>query len=285
MILFQYAGPGISISHSVDTRPRPERFTMHTHTYAEVYCFLAGRGTFHIEGNEYPMEPGDILLMRPSEAHFIKMDPDIPYERIVLNFDTNLFSALDPDNELIRPFFSRKAGTLNLYRKCDFDPVRYDACLQGMLSASGGSRVVILANLILLLQQISRIFADHPMKAGSDSSVEQDIIQYINKNLHQELNLQILCDKFYISRAQLCRRFQKATGTSVGKYINVKRLLACRQLILEGEKPSKVYSAYGYRDYSTFYRAYTRQFGQSPGQKPLPLSETDRINLNGKPEP
>ena len=285
MILFQYSGPGINISHSVDTRPRPDRFTMHTHTYTEVFIFLAGRGTFNIEGSAYPLSAGDLLLMRPSEAHFIQMDPDIPYERVVINFDASLFSALDPDNELIRPFFSRKAGTLNLYRKCDFDPERYDTCLQGMVSPSGGSRVVILANLILLLQQIGTIFADHPMKAGADSTVEQNIIEYINKNLHQELSLQILCDKFYISRAQLCRRFQKATGTSVGKYINVKRLLACRQLILEGEKPSKVYSAYGYHDYSTFYRAYTRQFGQSPGQKPLPLSETERINLNGKPEP
>lgn len=282
MILFQYSGPGINITHSVDTRPRPDRFTMHTHTYAEVYFFLAGRGTFHIEGNTYPLEHGDILLMRPSEAHFIEMDPEVPYERVVINFDTTLFSNLDPDNELTRPLFSRKAGTLNLYRRQDFDQAWYEAALQGMLSGSGGSRVVILANLILLLQQIGKVFADHPLKAA-DITVEQEIIQYINKNLHRELNLQLLCDKFYISRAQLCRRFQKATGTSVGKYINVKRLLACRQLIQEGEKPSKVYSAYGYRDYSTFYRAYTRQFGQSPGQKTP--TKPERINLNGKPEP
>ena len=76
-----------------------------------------------------------------------------------------------------------------------------------------------------------------------ENTVEQAIIQYINKNLHKELNLQLLCDKFFISRAQLCRRFQKATGTSVGKYIKVKRLLACHQLIQEGEKPTRVYSA------------------------------------------
>lgn len=277
MTLFQYSGPGITITHFLDTHPLPDQFTMHTHTYAEVYFFLSGQGTFHIEGSNYPLSPGDILLMRPSEAHFIEMDPEQPYERVVINFDTTLFSAIDPEGELTRPLFSRKAGMLNLYRKKDFDEARYDSCLQGMLASSGGSRTVILGHLILLLQQIATIYADHPLKSVDDNTVEQAIIQYINKNLHKELSLQILCDKFFISRAQLCRRFQKATGTSVGKYINVKRLLACHQLIQEGEKPSKVYSAYGYRDYSTFYRAYTRQFGQSPGSKTI--HEAERINL------
>jgi len=281
MQLFHYSGPGVNISRIVDTRPRPDRFTMHTHTYAEVYFFLSGRGAFHIEGTSYPLSQGDILLMRPAEAHCIEVDPQTPYDRVVINFDTSLFSAIDPDGALIRPFFSRKAGTLNLYHRQDFDETQYDACLQGMLSPNG-NRAVSLAHLILLLQQISVIFSDRPVLEDS-GTVEQEIIQYINKNLHRELNLQLLCDKFYISRAQLCRRFQKATGTSVGKYINVKRLLACRQLIQEGEKPSKVYAAYGYRDYSTFYRAYTRQFGQSPGQKTP--TEPERINLNGKPEP
>lgn len=278
MQLFHYIGPGVNISRTVDTRPRPDRFTMHTHTYAEVYLFLSGCGTFHIEGNAYPLTQGDVLLMRPAEAHCIEVDPQTPYDRIVINFDTSLFSAIDPEGTLIRPLFSRKAGTQNLYHRQDFDEAQYDACLQGMLR-SGGNRTVSLAHLILLLQQISVIFSDRPMQEDT-GTVEQAIIQYINKNLHKELNLQLLCDKFFLSRAQLCRRFHKATGTSVGKYINLKRLLACRQLIQEGEKPSKVYTAYGYRDYSTFYRAYTRQFGQSPGQSTP--EDPERINLNGK---
>lgn len=278
MQLFHYTGPGVNITRTVDTRPRPDRFTMHTHTYAEVYLFLSGCGTFHIEGNAYPLTQGDVLLMRPAEAHCIEVDPQTPYDRIVINFDTSLFSAIDPEGTLIRPLFSRKAGTQNLYHRQDFDEAQYDACLQGMLR-SGGNRTVSLAHLILLLQQISVIFSDRPMQEDT-GTVEQAIIQYINKNLHKELNLQLLCDKFFLSRAQLCRRFHKATGTSVGKYINLKRLLACRQLIQEGEKPSKVYTAYGYRDYSTFYRAYTRQFGQSPGQSTP--EDPERINLNGK---
>lgn len=278
MQLFHYTGPGVNISRTVDTRPRPDRFTMHTHTYAEVYLFLSGCGTFHIEGNAYPLTQGDVLLMRPAEAHCIEVDPQTPYDRIVINFDTSLFSAIDPEGTLIRPLFSRKAGTQNLYHRQDFDEAQYDACLQGMLR-SGGNRTVSLAHLILLLQQISVIFSDRPVQEDT-GTVEQAIIQYINKNLHKELNLQLLCDKFFLSRAQLCRRFHKATGTSVGKYINLKRLLACRQLIQEGEKPSKVYTAYGYRDYSTFYRAYTRQFGQSPGQSTP--EDPERINLNGK---
>jgi AraC-like DNA-binding protein len=71
-------------------------------------------------------------------------------------------------------------------------------------------------------------------------------------------------NRFYISRTQLCSRFKKATGTSVGGYIAVKRLLTARELLLQGGKPTEVYGLCGYHDYSTFFRAYTKYFGHSP---------------------
>lgn len=267
MMLYHYTSAGLTVSRILDPVPNPNRFKMHTHTYTEIYCFLSGKGTFHIEGNEYPLEVGDILVMRPAEAHCIKMDPSFPYERIVLNFDIAIFSALDPENILSYPIYNRTTGTLNRYRRSDFPDDSYMQCLENMLIDGENRRIIILTNLIQLLQKIGTIYKAQEALSIPESSLEQQIIQYINRHLHDDLDLNTICERFFISRAQLCRKFKKATGTSVGKYISVKRLIACRQLILKGDKPTKVCTAFGFRDYSTFYRAYVQQFGISPREE------------------
>jgi len=234
-------------------------FPMHAHTFAELYCFLGGQGVYHVEGNRYELSPGDILLMRPTEAHYIDVDPDIPYERLYINFDIRIFDALDPDSQLLRPFFDRKAGCLNHY-KADPD------CTARLLAMTdpSGSRATILANLILVLQQLCRRFGESAAKDVTPDSMEYRMIRYINQNLHQDLSITSLCDRFFLSRAQLCRRFHDATGTSVGRYVTMKRLILARQLLLQGQKPTDVYAGCGFQDYATFFRAYKRYFGHAP---------------------
>lgn len=247
-------------THSISKAGCHEKFSMHTHTTAEIFCFLSGKAKYHVEGSEYELKSGDILLMRPAEAHYIDTDPSQDYERIYVNFETDIFASLDPENTLLRPFFQREAGTRNLYRALDFGDNGYLALLRHMLSTQ--DRLTILADLILLLKQIEQCF--HEGVHALPKTAEYRIMHYINSNLDKELSLRELCDRFYISRAQLCRMFQKATGTTVGKYIAAKRLITARQQILEGHKPSEVFVACGYKDYSTFYRAYYRYFGHSP---------------------
>jgi AraC-like DNA-binding protein len=264
MKLYDHRSVGLVVTRSLSPTPEPDQFKMHTHTYTEIYCFLSGKGTFHIEGNEYPLAVGDVLIMRPAEAHCIKMDPSVPYERIVINFDAAILSSLDPDNILSKPIFDRTPGTLNRFRSSDFTDNTYMDCLINMVTDHEDQRIVILINLIQLLQKLGAVYKTQNTKIPPETTLEQQIVQYINRHLHDHLDLEFLCEHFFISRAQLSRMFKKATGTSVGKYINVKRLIACRQLILKGDKPTKVCVAFGYRDYSTFYRAYVQQFGISP---------------------
>jgi len=267
------------------TREEPfahSEFSMHTHSLAELFLFVSGEAVFHIEGSEYPLQPGDILLMRPAEAHLIETNPEYPYERVILNFDTNILAPLDPENALMRPFFSRKAGKHNLLRSSDFGSDAYLTYLTDM-EQSSTSRLTMIANLILLMQQVNLAFDRNTAVNTQPDTIEYSIIRYINQHLDRELTIQELCDRFYISRAQLCRRFKKSTGTSVGKYICVKRLITARNLIRQGQKPTEIFSACGYQDYSTFYRAYTGYFGRSPKDERdprIPLSsEVEQIEI------
>lgn len=261
---FRYQEPELYIFHSTQEHPVREKLLLHTHTDAELYCFLGGKAIYYVEGTAYPLQPGDIILVRPMEAHNVRIDPSAPYERILLNFDAGILSSIDPENRLMQPFFQRPAGKRNLYRP---ENDRCLSLLQNMTTPSPEQRLVILGNLILLLQQLTQMFCSEQHVVESPDTLESEIIRYINKHLDRELTIQTLCDRYFISRAQLCRRFRQATGTSIGNYITAKRLLLAQQLLRQKQKPTEVFTSCGYQDYSAFYRAYINYFGHSPGDE------------------
>ena len=259
MQLFKFRDPAISVYHTFDEHFTP--FGMHTHITAELYCMLRGKGIYRIEGNLYELNPGDILLMRPGEAHHMQADPNVPYERMYIDFDPQLLKALDPEGQLLRPYYDRKAGTLNHFPA---DPA-YMPFINGVLDP-GGNRATVTANLILLLQKLCDTFEQNRHIALQPQSLEYKIIRYINHNLEKDLSVQALCDHFYVSRSQLNRRFMDATNVPVGRYVTVKRMLLARQLLSQGKKATEVFAQCGYKDYSAFYRAYKSYYGSSPNQ-------------------
>ena len=90
------------------------------------------------------------------------------------------------------------------------------------------------------------------------------ILQYINENLPEDLSIDRLSEIFYISKYHMMRTFKQETGCTIGNYISQKRLLLARELILSGLSPAQACYECGYRDYSTFSRAYRKLFGYSP---------------------
>ena len=93
--IWSYEENGINFTHGLDRHPRPEDYTMHAHEMHELYVFMGGIGTYMVEGHEYPLEPGAILLMRAGEAHKLQIRPDKPYERIALHMQPRLLAGVD----------------------------------------------------------------------------------------------------------------------------------------------------------------------------------------------
>lgn len=273
MVLYHYDSVNLELEHQRMETAAPKAHALHSHAYFEICCFLAGEAVYHIEGSEYPLQPGDIVVLRPGEAHYIQGMGDVPLERILLSFGQSFFKAVDPEQELGAPFFDREAGHQNLYRSADFPDLQlrqHFICME-----QKNARFRLISQLFLLLQDLNLAFQRLPSYEQRRETLEAEIIRLINDNYHLELSLQELSERFFISRAQLCRRFQKATGTSIGRYVTIKRLTAARQLLLRGRKASDVCTMCGFKDYSTFYRAYTRHFGHSPkgSEKRLPHAE------------
>ena len=103
-VLQEYRDAEIYFHHSLDRYPNPADYTMHTHDQMELCCVLSGKGVFHVEGNTYPLEKGDILLFGRGETHYIELDPSEPYERVVLHFRESVLYGVDRDGLLLALF-------------------------------------------------------------------------------------------------------------------------------------------------------------------------------------
>ena len=262
---FHYSDGDIVMSYNLDNKPVPSDFSMHTHESYELYYFAGGSGIYRVEGTPYPLQKGDILIMRPAEAHYIDITENIPYTRLSVNFKPELIGGIDPSGRLLAPFDNRKIGTFNRYRAENFKSDAYKIFIKNITTDSPDRRVQTITNLLPLLNEISLAFGS-VTETEMSKSLDSRIISYINRHISENITLDDICDRFYISKTHLCRIFKKATASTVGEYITVKRLVNARQLILSGTPPTKAYLQCGFRDYSVFYRAYKKKYGVSPSK-------------------
>lgn len=272
-VFYNYQDEQLSFHHARDEKPDPADFAMHTHDFCELFYFISGRGVFHIEGSEYPLHGGELLVMRQAEAHYIAIDPHFPYERAVVSFRESITTSVDPEGLLLSTFYDRDAGKSNLFNPSDFEEGSYAVLLQNMLCSMKKERLQLITNLFALLNELYHAAKsrDNCTEQTPESTAYQ-IISFLNAHLCDELSLDKICEHFFISKPQLCRSFKKATGSTVWDYITVKRLLQAKQLIQSGVSSTESALKCGFNDYSVFYRAYRKKFGCAPKKSILQSS-------------
>ena len=243
--------------------PKQEEFSMHTHNTYEILCFLSGDADYSVEGNRYSLQHGDIMLMRKSEAHHLILRSSARYDRAIINFEIPNIAELDPENRLLAPFNDRPLGKFNHYSASLFPDNQWQYLINKLSDCSTPHQK--LCYLLPLLSDLCECFdVVRASRSQSEKDRAASVIKYINRNLSSDLSLGGLAEQFYLSKTHLNRIFKQSTGSTVWDYILVKRLFLARELIHAGEQPTKVYMQCGFKDYTTFYRAYRQKFGLSP---------------------
>lgn len=265
---YNYQDAHINFHHSIDEHPDQAAFKMHLHEQLEIYCYVSGDAVYLVEGTVYPLTPGSILLMRPSESHMVKLLSDAPYERYALHFLPDIVHSIDPDGRLLAPFFDHPLGQDNLYLPLDFALEQPLAILRNMCHADTAAqkRLAVTTRLFLLLEAVQQAHTIKTTQAAAPTAenITQKMLDYVNAHLFEDLSLKALSEHFFLSVSQCSRLFRQATGTTVWDYILTKRLLAAKSSIKKGDSITAAAQTCGFRDYSAFYRAYKKQFGHAP---------------------
>ncbi len=262
--LFSYRDNEIYSHHSIDEHPEPDVFSMHAHEWMEIIYFVSVKGSYLVEGNQYTLSPQDILITRSAETHKLVVNPEKPYERMVIHFSPSLLSAVDPEQRLLRPFLDRPLGRQNLYSSTDpLSEKLRTAFTDFTFDHLPDIRLNLFARLLLFLTTLNGVYEQTGHRTVPDSFPNQ-LVTYVNEHLFEPLSIQLVADHFFLSRSQISRIFIQATGTSLWEYVTIKRLLAARAMLHRGETAGNACLACGFSDYSAFFRAYRTHFGHSP---------------------
>ena len=261
-ILRHYTGLCYSCGTSLISPDTPFEHR-HCHDAHELIYIRGGSGKYIIEGAEYPIHPHALFFMRPYEYHCALPHSDVPYERIVLRFDESLL-----------PVAARRLALMHEPRGNYFSVVSPASPLRAAFETLDGICVLLNdgheedaeellhATLTQILLLLSVKLPNEP--TAKTSATVTRVIEYLNAHLHEELSIDALAKEFFISKYHLCRLFRRQTGASILTYFNAKKLALAKQMIADGENATAVALKLGFGDYSTFYRAYCKQMGESP---------------------
>ncbi len=231
-----------------------QEFEFHYHEFHKVIFFFSGRVKYMIEGREFRLVPNDILIVRQGDIHKPIIDPSVNYKRAVMWIDSNFLGDLNPCFET--SVLLRESSNFDIVGVLKALLAEKDAFASHLMRENLFLQIMIMLNRAVMNKTM-------PAQYYADKQIES-IIEYINRHLFEDLSIELLAEKFYISRYYLMHKFKSLTGKTIYAYIQTKRLLHSAQQISAGIPPKQACFESGYRDYSVFFKAFKKEFGVSP---------------------
>ena len=242
----------------------------HYHEFYKLLFFISGKGGYFVEGKRYALTPGDIILIDKQCVHRPEFESGIPCERIILYISPEFLLRESSSACQLTDCFSKEYDHVlrpnEKIRKTLFSIV--SNMEQELSSKRYGKEIVSTGMLLRLMVEIARsIFYKEVQKPAPmlpKSKRMLDIMHYLDSHLTEDINIDTLAEKFYISRFHMMRRFREETGTTIHSYISDHRLMLARDLISQGIPATEVCFQCGFGSYSSFSRAYGKFFGTTP---------------------
>lgn len=246
----------------------------HRHNFFEIYYLLSDELDYVIGNQEYHLKRGDFLLLPPGLLHYpsdMHIRPGKNYSRIVLWCNIDFFEnflKLDSDINYMWDTVIQKSS-YHIRPTPGASSRLYDYFLQLLNEqkqqdfASRAMSCSVLMESFVLMNRIIHETKDFQKHAPSANTFS-NIISYVHTHLSEELSLTILSEHFYISKGYISRLFREYMGIPVHQYILSLRLEGSRKAIQSGAPILTAAEMYGFRDYSSFYRAFKGAFLISP---------------------
>ncbi len=239
----------------------------------EIWYLISGDVRYFVENQIYEVEPGDLIITNPNEIHKPTFKSNTIYERITLCFDPTFFSQFSTESfDLLSCFYDRKNGVGNKITLTAEEDVyirelfsRIERARESDEASRDIQQSALVIELLILINKAVASSADEERR-GSMSGLVTEVINYIGENLKDDLSLEALEKRFFVSGAHLCRSFKAETGITLHKFIVKKRISYAKILLSEGASVTHTMSASGFSDLSNFIRSFKRIVGITPSE-------------------
>ena len=249
--------------------PMINEVEVHNHDFYEIFFLLSGNISYWMEGEVYNPGHGNIMLIDPMILHRPIIPPEQPsYERIVLWIQKKYLDSFSVGETRLSSCFDNKSTCLihlNSGQRAELTE-KFSELIREYYSEDYGASLYADGLFMQIMVEINRLGmkSSKALYTGNSSPIVSKVVEYIGEHFDEELSLDKLAEKFFVSKYHLSHEFSNDVGTSVYRYIMLKRLTAAKRMLLNDVTPGEVCIRCGFKDYTSFFRAFKAEYGISP---------------------
>ena len=241
----------------------------HIHESYEIFISMSDDGKFFIGDESYPMSVGKMFFMSPFEIHHC-FGHGMDYDRYVIHFTREVLQRLSTPQTDLTAVFDAAPLTQTVTDEELGDLLSRLAALVKPPARAFGSDLEHRIRFELFLLRLARMVrANEDLDASGlpdrDLRVNH-VLNHIHKHYAEDITLDDLAERFFISKSRLSQIFKNTTGFSVGNYILIYRIKRACILLRNGESVQNTGQLVGFRNNTHFIRMFKKQMGCSPGR-------------------
>lgn len=245
----------------------------HYHDFDKIVFLISGNIEYTIEGKTYLCNEQDFIFVPHGVLHKLNILSNSLYDRIVIYFKPEFLNEIDGQINLgtcYDEIAKKDCNVLHFNRKTTERLHKFlikynneeeeDKFAKELLLRTWMTEFLVYLNRAVLKEEVSYLPKVH------ENSKISAIFAYINQNLNGDLSVDSIAKELFMSRSYLMHLFKEETGETLASYITSRRLAYGRSLIFAGVSITEACYACGYKEYSTFLRAYRKKYGEAPSE-------------------
>ena len=262
---------------------------LESHSFWEMAYIDKGKVIANTPNKTFLLEEGQAIFHGPGEKHSHTSNREVANNMLVVSFTCN---------DECMEFFKNKTFTLDKASKMllslfieeaqnALGKIPNDYNFKGSLdfsNATFGSCQLMKFHFVEFLIKLVRgnaHAASHSIKnrLSAKSGAIDLIVSYMNENIYNDINLEKLCNRFYLRKSRLSVLFKELTGKSPMEYFTELKIEEAKKLLREDNlSVSQITFKLNYSSIHNFSRAFKKATGFSPSgykKSVVPLQNSD----------
>jgi AraC-like DNA-binding protein len=245
----------------------------HLHTFYELCVALCPNTTHLLEGKPYELQTFDIIGIRPNAPHRTQYPIGDPCKRLIIQFSLpKNVPGLSNEYEQLMGIFHQDIPIFRfdpdvqqkIYRKLN------DIFLLAQKKDPMRDLIIHLKFIefltLLYLNQQHNLYTNGAEMTPTEKKMYA-IASYIHTHYTEELSLEMLAQKFFISSYYLSHQFKDVTGFTLTDYIQMTKVRNVQAMLINTSIPiTEAALNCGFNSFSQFNRVFRKHIGLSPSQ-------------------
>ena len=263
--------PSFWMQYQNVTAPKPTR-NYHYHDCYELYYLYSGERYYFIKDKTYHVKSGSLVLVNAYDIHATTNSAAYGYSRMLINFKKEYLACFREALGDIDPLFCFKKD-IHIISLPAAGKQHVESVLQLMMeqysSRSDEQDLILKTSLLQLLLLANRYKVQQEQTTtqylNSTHKTISQITGYINNNYFEDITLESISNRFYISPYYFSRVFKQVTGFTFIEYLNGVRIKESQKLLCNTDMHiSDIAEAVGYKSTTHFGRLFRKANGISP---------------------